>query len=156
MNVSLRVPSLRERSEDVPLLVDHFVRVYAERNQRDVSPPSRAVVERLMDYDWPGNVRQLEHTVERAVILSQEAVLPLHRFTGGGRGAVSLTPSSAERPADDGTVVLHSLDVAKAEETLIAAALARTNGNRTRAAELLGMSLRTLRDRLNAPGRTRK
>jgi DNA-binding NtrC family response regulator len=67
----LRVPSLAERKDDIPLLVDHFVKKYAEKNNRPVPRISRRMVEDLRAYHWPGNVRQLEHTIERAVILNR-------------------------------------------------------------------------------------
>ncbi len=154
--VPIHIPPLRERVEDIPRLALRFALQAAEEFRRPVTGIAAEALDWLRAQPWPGNVRELQHLVERTVILSHEAELPLHRFTGGGRVAASLTSSSAEHAADDGAVILHSLDVAKAEEALIAAALARTGDNRTRAAELLGISLRTLRSRLNAPGSVRK
>ena len=69
--MTLRVPSLRERRDDVPLLVDHFAKHYAEKNGRPVPRIARTAIEKLRAYHWPGNVRQLEHLVERAVILNR-------------------------------------------------------------------------------------
>src|SRR5262249_34015193 len=70
--ISLRLPPLRERKEDVPLLLDHFLRKYCEENSRPLRKFSFDALQLLLDYDWPGNVRELENTVERAVILSSE------------------------------------------------------------------------------------
>ena len=121
----------------------------------------------LQAYDWPGNVRELQHAVERAVILSNEPSIPMHAFDGqrfGLSGAWSgPTPtriydsflaSNSESVAatiavPDGAVVLESLNVDQAEAKLIGRALEVSNGNRTRAAELLGISVRTLRNKLN-------
>jgi DNA-binding NtrC family response regulator len=98
-------------------------------------------------------VRQLQHVVERAVILSRESLIPLHRFEGAPRTrARAEEPARAASSTDDGAIVLHSLDVGEAERALIEAALARTDGNRTRAAAMLGMSVRTLRSKLNRDG----
>ena len=118
----------------------------------------------LQQYDWPGNVRELQHAVERAVILSSEPFLPLHAFdavrfglsgNAGGptptRLAIPMPPGGTDYmehvPAD--AVVLTSLNVESAEQVLIARALKVAEGNRTRAADLLGMSIRTLRSKLN-------
>jgi DNA-binding NtrC family response regulator len=131
----------------------------------------------LQAYGWPGNVRELQHVVERAVILSPDPVLGLSaldpaRFglTAGGIG-VRGPAAAAARAAHDASangapgdhdaggsahpmrVVLHSLDVNEAERVLIERALVVAENNRTRAAELLGISVRTLRNKLNGPGR---
>jgi DNA-binding NtrC family response regulator len=125
----------------------------------------------LQSLPWPGNVRELQHAVERAVILSAEPMLGPGAFDAqrfglaheiGDARAAPLHASRAERAerdgADDGafdaerpTIVLHTLNVAEAEEVLIQKALQATDNNRTRAAELLGMSVRTLRSKLNSP-----
>jgi DNA-binding NtrC family response regulator len=145
----IHVPALRERADDIPLLALRFAMHAAAEFKKEIEGIAPDALEWLRAQPWPGNVRELQHAIERAVILSHESVLALHRFTRTGRPA---TPSSAQpaATADDGAVVLRSLDIAAAESALIEAALARTGGNRTRAAELLGMSVRTLRSKLNA------
>ena len=119
----------------------------------------------LQEYDWPGNVRELQHAIERAVILSPETVLQVHAFDGVRFGlsqnATGPSPLRRSGPvavgagkgemAPAGSVVLTSLNVEAAEQLLIARALDVSGGNRTRAAELLGMSVRTLRSKLNRP-----
>lgn len=148
--VPITIPPLRERASDIPQLAMRFAVRAAQEYKKDVKGISPEAMEWLRAQPWPGNVRELQHLVERAVILSPEPILPLHAFAGSAR----LTPSSASAgiPAtDDGRVVLSSLNVADAERQLIEAALARTEGNRTKAAELLGLSVRTLRTRLNSP-----
>jgi DNA-binding NtrC family response regulator len=149
--VPITVPPLRERPSDIPLLAMRFAARAAQEYKKDVTGISPEAIEWLRAQPWPGNVRELQHLVERAVILSPEPILPLHAFGGSGR----LTPSSASQSipsADSGQIILNSLNVAEAERVLIEVALARTEGNRTRAAELLGVSVRTLRTRLNSPG----
>ena len=128
-----------------------------------MSPEALAL---LQEYDWPGNVRELQHAVERAVILSPDPILQAHAFDGVRFGlsqnasgptpvrtGAAITPVGEEelRRVPAGGVVLHSLDVDLAEQVLIARALEVAEGNRTRAAELLGMSIRTLRSKLNRP-----
>ena len=160
----ISIPPLRERREDIPLLANRFaIRTAAEMNKEvnGITPEALAL---LQQYDWPGNVRELQHAVERAVILSSEPFLPLHAFdavrfglsgNAGGptptRLAIPMPPGlndCKERgPAD--AVVLTSLNVESAEQVLIARALKVAEGNRTRAADLLGMSIRTLRSKLN-------
>jgi DNA-binding NtrC family response regulator len=106
----------------------------------------------LQRYDWPGNVRELQHAVERAVILTAGTVLPAASFEslraglGGRRTPMSVGVTSA---VPEGAVVLTSLDLESAEAALIAQALNTTGGNKTRAAELLGVSDRTLRNKLS-------
>ena len=160
----ISIPPLRERREDIPLLANRFaIRTAAEMNKEvnGITPEALAL---LQQYDWPGNVRELQHAVERAVILSSEPFLTLHAFdavrfglsgNAGGptptRLAIPMPPGlndCKERgPAD--AVVLTSLNVESAEQVLIARALKVAEGNRTRAADLLGMSIRTLRSKLN-------
>jgi len=163
--IPIRLPPLRERKEDIPHLVQHFARLAA----RELGRPSPRIppetMELLIGREWAGNVRELAHAVERALLLSPGDQLLPDAFRAERFG---LTPApipfpesldAEERPgnteggapADDGPIVLHSLNLAEAEAALIERALLRTEGNRTRAAELLGMSVRTLRSKLNRP-----
>ena len=162
----ISIPALRERRQDIPLLAQRFaLRTAAEMN-KEFSGITREALALLQEYDWPGNVRELQHSVERAVILSPEPVLQVHAFDGLRFGlsqnASGPTPSRSstaiEAAAGEelertpaGGVVLTSLNVDAAERLLIARALEVADGNRTRAAELLGMSVRTLRSKLNRP-----
>jgi DNA-binding NtrC family response regulator len=165
--IPVQIPPLRDRPHDIPTLAYRFaIRTAAEvgKTIRGLSP---AAVDLLQRYPWPGNVRELQHAVERAVILTPDEVLQPVCFDGERFGLTeslqsSVTPARAA-PAtahldgvvmpDGGehTVVLHTLDVGEAERVLIQRALEVTENNRTRAAELLGMSVRTLRNKLNSP-----
>ncbi|MEO5817360.1 MAG: sigma-54 dependent transcriptional regulator [Gemmatimonadaceae bacterium] len=160
----ISIPPLRERRPDIPLLAQRFaLKVAAEMNKEilGIAPDALAM---LQDYDWPGNVRELQHAVERAVILSPENVLQVHSFDGvrfglsrSATGPGRMRPQSAVEAGGalnhvaPGSVLLTSLNVADAEQHLIARALDVSGGNRTRAAELLGISIRTLRSKLNRP-----
>jgi len=133
----LRVPPLRERPEDVPLLAEHFRRELARRDGVD-RPFAPAILERLRAYRWPGNVRELRHEVERLWVFSGDAP---------EIGVEHLSPELARATAD-ATVPsrrggLHA-DVEALERERIAEALRATGGNRTRAAALLGVSRRNL------------
>ena len=165
----IRVPPLRERKGDIPILAQHFARRTALENGQPTPRLHPDTVELLQSYEWPGNVRELAHAVERAVILSEGDVLRPEAFERERFGLAGAEPvAGAPAGADEGSagsgeptpdeseaaaprVVLNTLDLDEAEEVLIRRALERTGGNRTRAAELLGITARTLRNKLNRP-----
>ena len=148
--IPVSVPSLRERSEDVPLLVHHFLKKYAPAANRNILRVNQQSLDALCGYDWPGNVRQLENTIERAVALEtgQElrVELPAERpkaramAAGMGGNGMSITP---------GSVLPEGVDmekyVAEIEKSLLQAALAQSNGVQTRAADVLRISYRSFR-----------
>jgi len=143
--VQIRVPPLRERREDIPLLAEHFLSQWAVRNTRPdlrFPPEAFAIFDR---YPWPGNVRELENAVERMVVLSKSDVLSLDalpehiaEFTGNEKGLLRL-------PAE-------GVDLTEVEKDLIRQALERTHGNRTQAAQLLGLTRSTLLYRMQKFG----
>jgi DNA-binding NtrC family response regulator len=158
--IPLRIPALRERLEDIPLLVHRFAMRAARDTGKSITTIEPEAIQLLQRYSWPGNVRELEHAVERAVILSTSPNLDVRSFEGqrldptaNGNGGGVPHSSSSTPDARDGGIVLHTLDVGEAEAVLIQHALAAAGNNRTRAAELLGISVRTLRNKLNGPGR---
>jgi DNA-binding NtrC family response regulator len=165
--IPFRIPPLRERKEDIPLLATRFAMRTASDLGKEVQGISPDAMLMLQAYDWPGNVRELQHAIERAVILSPDPVLPSHAFDGarfglavGPSGPASsrmmISPTTANQAISsipEGAVVLTSLNVNEAEARLIERALEVSKGNRTRAADLLGISVRTLRNKLNGPGR---
>jgi DNA-binding NtrC family response regulator len=146
----IHIPPLRERPEDIPVLAMRFAMRAAKEYKKDINGISPDAMEWLRAQPWPGNVRELQHLVERAVILAEEPMLHVQRFANSGRPAAAVAPITTHS-AEDGDIILKSLSIAAAEEALINSALARTEGNRTKAAELLGISVRTLRTRLNSP-----
>jgi DNA-binding NtrC family response regulator len=163
------IPPLRDRKEDIPALAYRFAMRTGAETGREIKAIDPEALELLMSYDWPGNVRELQHVVERGVILSSGDVIPPHAFEGfrfglahslGGPfstaqrvAMAAMEQDGAPEPEPDDTLVrLTSLNVEEAERMLIAKALETAEGNRTRAAELLGISVRTLRNKLNAPG----
>ena len=153
----IHVPPLRERPEDIPVLAHHFANSAAAELQRDVTGISADALDLLLRYDWPGNVRELQHAVERAVILTPGSVLLASGFTGirdalagQARRGATVAPAEPAPGADAGaqSVILKSFDLQVAEHVLIDRALELTGGNRTRAAAMLGITDRTLRNKL--------
>jgi DNA-binding NtrC family response regulator len=130
----IRAPTLRERIEDIPRLARHFARRAAELKGGPVPVIAPETLDLLQRYAWPGNVRELAIGVERAVLLC--------------RGNV-LQPADFDRPIQEAATAAYNLDAV--ERLTIERALAATGGNRTRAARLLGISERTLRNKLNTP-----
>ncbi len=135
--ITIEIPPLRKRREDIPPLIQHFLRKYGPGRPLEVS---REALDRLMKYEWPGNVRELENAIERAVVLSREEILTSKDFPCCANRPVS--PSS---PA--GRQTLGEM-VAELEKTLITQALQETKGNQSQAARLLGLTERNLRYKL--------
>ncbi len=142
--ITIRVPALRERPEDIPLLMDHFLARFNQENGRDVQGFSKETRKLFLDYNWPGNVRELQNALERAVVLATEPVLePRHFQLDVGHLVADGAARGGLRPG---------MTVAEAERELIFQTLEHCNQNRTRASELLGISVRTLRNKLKEYG----
>jgi two-component system response regulator HydG len=164
--IPIEIPPLRERGDDIPLLAYRFAAHAANDTKKEfagISPEALALLQR---HEWPGNVRELQHAIERAVILASGPILlPGHfetqRFglTQTSANSRDISHRALERSNNGGAtsdpdhVVLRSFDLSAAESQLIARALEVTEGNRTRAAELLGLSVRTLRNKINGAQR---
>jgi DNA-binding NtrC family response regulator len=140
----IALPPLRERKDDLPLLVDAFVREFNERNHRSVAGPSPRVMEILERYDWPGNVRELRNVIERATIVTRGPLIEPGDLPTLA-GAAMATPAAAP-PAG----LTAGTTVDDMERRLIEVTLEHTNGNKTRAAEMLGISLHNKLNRMKA------
>ncbi len=138
--IPLRLAPLREHKEDIPLLVGHFVRMFCAENGKPVATVAADALRLLQSHDWPGNVRQLQNVIERAVIMGTgreltAALFDLHEeMNHTGHGEASLR---------------EDLTIREMEQELILRKLQRTGGNRTQAATELGISVRTLRNKLH-------
>jgi DNA-binding NtrC family response regulator len=138
---AIRLPPLRDRKDDLPMLIQAFIKEFNARNGRSVAGLSDRAMQMIERYDWPGNVRELRNVMERATIVAKGAVIEvadLPALTAAAPAASS--PSVGLAP---GTTV------DQAEQQLIEVTLQHTGGNKTRAAEMLGISLKTLHNKLN-------
>jgi two-component system NtrC family response regulator len=130
---------LRDRRSDLSLLIEHFLRRFAEKNGKTIRGLTHEARDILLRYDYPGNVRELENLIERAVVLTRDEVI--------GSGDLPLTVQEPEVADLDRETHL-TVAVEALERRMIRAALARSDGVQTRAAELLGISERGLRYKL--------
>jgi len=137
--IELRLPPLRERREDIPALAAHFLERQATRYGKHLTGFDQSAMQTLMDHLWPGNIRELEHTIERAVLLANGDVVRTSDLALTERGS-----TSAQR--------LEDLTLSEAERTLIQKALARFDGNVSHAAKALGLSRSALYRRMSAHG----
>jgi two-component system response regulator HydG len=143
--VPLSLPPLRERKEDIPTLAAHFFAANREKNRKGVQAISGKAMDLLMRYDWPGNIRELENCIERAVIMARgEIIAPADL-------APSIQALSNEREAQ-GLSLPSGISLQEVEKALILKTLEDTGGNRTRAAEILGINRRTLQNKLKEYG----
>ena len=144
--IPLKVPPLCERREDVAALGNHFLKKYAPAAGKAIMRIAPQSLRALAEYDWPGNVRQLENTIERAVAMETgeelRVELPVERPKARAAAAVAGTAPSSELPAEGVDLENH---VAAIERTLLQAAMRQSNGVQTRAAELLKLSYRSFR-----------
>jgi two-component system NtrC family response regulator len=140
--VTISLPPLRERREDLPLLMDHFLRSFAEKNKKTIRGFTQEAREMLLRYEYPGNVRELENIIERAVVLTRDDVIGRADLPLSTQGLEGEERKEASLPAT----------VEAVERRMITEALARAGGIQTRAAELLGISERALRYKLNKYG----
>ena len=142
--IPLTIPPLRDRKEDIPLLVDHFIEKFNGSNKKQIRAVSSRTMGTLLRYNWPGNVRELENCIERAAVMADGDILDITDLANILRPACA----GAAPPPSDGNVWPRSLKAA--ERDLIQKTLQGVQGNRTRAAELLGISLRGLHYKLKS------
>jgi len=137
--VKILLPPLRERRNDIPLLAEYFLRKYGESYHKEMFSISKEAMEILLKYDWPGNVRELENQMERAVVLnSAPEVRPDHLSLQYDLRLDKTNSFSA----------LVGLSLTKVEKNLLLKTLEKEGGNRTRTARVLGITVRTLRNKL--------
>ena len=164
--IAVPLPPLRERKEDVPLLLDHFLRIFSKENDRPLGRFTPAALRLLVDYDWPGNVRELENVVERAVVLSSQELLDVDLLAGkradegtrGRRAAATLRilpplpgEHGARAGADSSKASLFQI-MEEIERRVICDMLERTDWNQTEAAENFQIPLSTLNQKIKRLG----
>lgn len=143
--LSIELPPLRDRPEDIPILVEHFLEDCARRHLRPIPEVAPELLEYLAQYDWPGNVRQLRNAIENMVVMGEERVLTLRDLPKYLSGNPQTETSSSRRIP---------LNLQQLEKDAILSALKKSFGNRTHAAHTLGISVRTLQRKLKAWGVT--
>ncbi|RZB38354.1 MAG: hypothetical protein SRB2_00102 [Desulfobacteraceae bacterium Eth-SRB2] len=137
----IHIPPLRKRKKDIIPLSRHFLNIYAQKNQKNIDSLDLDLIDRLMNYPFPGNVRELENIIASAVLLEN------------GRKLTSFAAQNLKRFPQPGRTQIHKiLSLAEVEKQQIFLALKATGGNRTQAAKILGIGLRTLRRKLNQYG----
>ena len=138
--VEIKLPPLRERIEDISLLAEHFIQVYARKYQKPIKTLSLPALKKLEKYQWPGNIRELQHAIERAIIMSDSQVLRPDDFL--------LTPQ--EIPQDG--IVFNHYNLEKVEKIVIQKTLKKCNGNVSQAAKELGLTRASLYRRMEKYG----
>jgi DNA-binding NtrC family response regulator len=144
--VTIHLPPLRERPEDIPLLAAHFLRIFGKEHNKPDMEMDRELLSFMQSFAWPGNIRQLRNAVENMVVLA-----------GGNRLTIDNLPArlSTEPMRDMQRVQISTNSLVDLERAAVEKALAEFNGHRTRAAESLGISVRTLQRKLKAWGMDR-
>jgi DNA-binding NtrC family response regulator len=139
--IALRLPPLRERRDDIPLLAEHFLEMYSSRLGKSVIGFSAAAMDLLVSYTWPGNVRQIEHEIERAVTFASEGeLITPDLFSEDLTKWGTIVATDGKKPLMDA--------VEQVEKQMIREAIRRCGGNKTRAAKSLGISRRGLLNKL--------
>jgi len=138
--VELNLPPLRKRAEDIPLLIQHFLLIYSKKYNRQVKQVSAAAMEKLKNYYWPGNIRELQHTIERVIIMSESDTLQPGDF---------YFPSNEMKESDNEPENYH---LEETEKLLIIKAVSKHGGNLTKAAKELGLTRASLYRRLEKYG----
>lgn len=138
--ISIHLPRLSQRNQDIPLLIDHFIKMHSGRHNKEIKSMSTAARRKLMAFDWPGNVRQLKNTVESMVVVDYDEVLDLDDLPPDMFG----DESSSTEASGQGLSDLVGKSISEIEGIFIAETLKFTSGNREEAASILGIGERTL------------
>ena len=138
--VEIKIPPLRNRTEDIPLLVDHFIQMYCKKYNKPVKKINSDALDKLYKYHWPGNIRELQHTIERIVIMNEFDEINADDF---------YFPSNENK---DHKLTLDNYHLEDAEKMLIIKAVSKHAGNLTKAAKELGLTRASLYRRLEKYG----
>jgi two-component system response regulator HydG len=131
----MNIPPLRERKEDIPLLISHFLKIYQEMNNKVIDGISEDVLDILTDYQWPGNVRELKNVIERAVVLTQDRIITQKDLPQN---------ISKERIEDRKLTIPFGMTLREIEKKIIIETLRRSKGDKEITANLLGITPRTI------------
>ena len=145
--VSLEIPPLSERREDIPLLAQHFLGMFSAKNNKEIKGFTPGAMDRLIRYDWPGNVRELMNAVERGVVLTRTDYLDVQDFAIAQNGS---RPPAEAVPMSDGNE--KDLPLEAVEKAAVLRMLEATDGNKSEAARRLGITRKTLHKKLKKYG----
>ena len=144
--VTLQIPPLRDRREDIPLLAQHFLNIFSEKNRKKITGFTPQAMDRFLKYDWPGNVRELMNAVERGVVLSQSEYLTEGELFLIGKD------DELEKETLSEDIIPADLSLQEVEKASILKTLESTGGNKSEAARRLGITRRTLHKKLKKYG----
>lgn len=147
--ISIEVPSLCRRSEDIPLLAAHFLQRFAERNRKTIKGFAPQALDSMLRYSWPGNVRELENAVERAVILCNGDLITGRELPAN---VVDASPAETADAVPEGDISLAGLSLDTVERRAIEETLRQTGDNKSEAARRLGFTRATLHNKLRKYG----
>ncbi len=140
--ITIHIPPLRDRPEDIPLLAEHFIRIYGQINNKEIDGLTKGALDRFLTYSWPGNVRELENVIERSVVLGRKRRI----------GVEDLPPTLNEEGGAESVIrIPFGITMHEAEHRIITETLRRTQGNKEMAARLLGIAARTIYRKLEGP-----
>ncbi len=139
--VRINLPSLKERKDDIPLLVNHFLKKFAKENNKPIPQLEPEVMDALISYDWPGNIRELANVIERAIVLSASGII-----------SMKYLPKRIQEKTGWAIPVENSFNLIELEKSIILKALNSTGWNQTKAAEILGISRKQLRTKMKHLG----
>jgi two-component system response regulator HydG len=145
--VILKLPPLRERKEDIPLLAQHFLKVFTEKNRKEITGFTPPAMQYLMNYQWPGNVRELMNTIERGVVLCRNNGLDIADFS-----LTVGTPRAIPENSFQSETAIDIIPLEEVEKQTILLALTVTDGNKSETARKLGITRRTLHQKLKKYG----
>ena len=144
--VSLEIPPLTERRDDIPLLAQHFLEIFVDKNKKEIKGFTPKAMDQLIRYDWPGNVRELMNAIERAVVLARTDYLDDQDFSI----LQPLLPQAASAPSDVGNIA--NIPLEEVEKAAILRMLEYVGGNKSEAARRLGITRKTLHKKLKKYG----
>ncbi len=139
--IEIKLPALRERKSDIPLLAEHFLKIFSEKYEKNIRSLSESLIKRMSKYHWPGNIRELQHAMERAVIMSKNQVLDIQDFFNDSSGK-----------SEQDSLSLEEYNIEDMERILIRKALQKHNGNISKASAELGLTRSSLYRRMEKYG----
>ena len=143
------IPPLRDRKEDIPILAGYFLKKYGAASEKAGLSLSRATLQIMGIYTWPGNVRELENVMERAVLICNENMIEPEHLGLDEMELPMTMPAVPDAPSAVPAAQMENMTLREVEKALIIETLNKVQGNRTKASQILGISVRTMRNKLH-------